>query len=184
MLKKVHSKNGPTIALLLVGAFLFTTTILPKAIGVPEVTFEHSDNLENKYQDLFVDRENGTAAAWLSGYRVHNGLQIGHVATYIGASLVRQNNQDFIYYYADASSGIVHSNFNGRANAWVKVPDKPRVGLGADRNLGKGFPITHISEWDSNTINKNLVGGKSMTASAALSAKQARVTVKIRARGI
>ena len=181
---KSKSRVLPVITLLLVSGFVFTVTMLSKAIGDPEVTFTTGGPIQDVYKKKFVDEENGAAAAWLNGWRVFDGEKIGSVSTYIGASVYTdENDQLVVYYYADANSGISHSDFHGSANAWVSVPNKPQVG-GGDKKVGKGFPITSVSAWDSNTIDANLAGGKSMTASAALSAKGARVSVKIHATGI
>lgn len=180
-MQRISLKTLLTLALLLISVFAFVVTILPNAIGDPVVDTDASPDLVDVFEDQFVDEDNDAAAVWLSGYHVDlDGDRVGSVSTYVGASLVNEND---LYCYADASSGLSDEDINARANAWVKVPDKLRKSHphgNGDVDIGVDHLISSISAWDSNTINAELVPGKAMRASAALkTAGKPRVSVRI-----
>lgn len=180
-MQKFKSKTLLAMALLLIGGFVLGSTILPNAIGDPVVNTTVSPDLVDVFEDEFVDEDNGAAAVWLSGYHEDpNGNRVGSVSTYVGASLVNEND---LYCYADASSGLSDEDINARANAWVKVPDKPKKSHphgDGDVDIGVDHLIFSISAWDSNTINAHDAPGEAMRASAALkTAGRPRVSVRI-----
>ena len=179
--QRVKSQTLLAITLLLVGGFVLGGTVLPNAIGAPVVDTSKSPELVDVFEDEVVDEDNGTAAVWLSGYHEDpNGNRVGSVSTYVGASLINEND---LYCYADASSGLSDQNINAKANAWVKVPDKLKKNHGhgdGDVDIGVDHLIYSISAWDSNTINAHDAPGKAMRASAALkTAGRPRVSVRI-----
>ena len=184
-MRKIKSKTRLAIALL-IGGFVLASMMLSKAIGAPRISTSASADLKEKYENVFVDVENRAAAVWLNGY-MHdkNGNRIGYVSIYAGLSVYEDANQQLVaYYYADATSQIVDTNLNGRANAWVKVPDKPRVGQGQDIMVGRNHPANSVTVSASNTIPANLAGGKAMRASAAFGHDGARVSVRCDVTGI
>ena len=180
-MKKIKTNPQLAIALFLIGGFVLAGTILPNAIGDPVVETTVSPDLVDVFEDEFVDEDTGAAAVWLSGYHEDpNGNRVGSVITYVGASLINEND---LYCYADASSGLSDQNINAKANAWVKVPEKQRKNHGhgnGDVDIGVDHLIYSISAWDSNTINADDAPGKAMRASAALqTAGRPRVSVRI-----
>lgn len=184
-MRKIKSKTRLAIALL-IGGFVLASMMLSKAIGAPRISTSASADLKEKYENVFVDVENRAAAVWLNGY-MHdkNGNRIGYVGIYAGLSVYTDANQQLVaYYYADATSQIVDINLNGRANAWVKVPDKARVGQGHDIMVGRNHPENSVTVSDRNTIPANLAGGKAMRASAAFGHEGARVSVRCDVTGI
>jgi len=102
------SRSLLATALLLFCGFVFACTLLPKVIGVPEVSMDSYDDL--------VDEENGAAAVWLNGDHVDaDENKIESVGVYVAVSVITENNQEGVYYYADTTSGLSDSTLNGRA---------------------------------------------------------------------
>lgn len=78
-MRKIKFRTSLAIALLISG-FVLASLMLSKAIGAPQVTTSASPDLKEKYENVFVDEDNRTAAVWLSGYmHDENGNRVGHV---------------------------------------------------------------------------------------------------------
>lgn len=175
-MQRLKSRALLTIALLLVGGFVFGGIVLSTAIG--DVGFQFSGSLSNLNWDPGAgwDNPNATASCYaMADYLDADGNVIGTLSVSGSRSPSGENH---VSYSASASA----YGANGSANAWVRVPGK---GIAHDQGGPGDSPVNWndpnlpdgMSAWDSCRRNKHGVGLRSMSASAALSANGARVRV-------
>ena len=131
MLKKMNSKRRLTIALLLISGFVFALTILPHAIGDPQIDeMGASGPAENVIETVTIDVDNFYASAYICAERLDgNGNVIGSVDASVSAY---KSDDNIVYYCASAYSSVQGCDENqmpnsARANAWVNVPGNPTM---------------------------------------------------------
>ena len=187
MLKKVSLKSRIAIALLLIGSCVLTATIIPKAFG-QNIDFDISFSTTGDIKDVVKDsarqqfaEDEGYISAWIYGYRVDdNGDVLGIVECNIVATRFNQDNVNYVNFFGYADSRLLSRDLKGKANAWVKLPNRNKVGPGGDVDVGN--PNLHyLRIEDSYTVRSDQARGRRMEASAALSVKKARVSVKVTA---
>ena len=181
-IQKVRTQTLLAIAFLLIGGFALGGIVLPTAMG--NVSFDFSGPYSNLNWDPGADWDDADASP--SCYAMADYLDDdGNVIGTFSVSGSRSPTGNEVVYSASASV----YGADGMANAWVSVPKKnPQHDQGGrgdapvswnDPNLPDGMTAS-----DTNTLPKNGVGGRTMIASAALSANGARVRIKFTASGI
>ena len=179
--QKVRTQTLLAIALLLVGGFVLGGIVLPTAMG--NVVFQFSGPYSNLNWDPGADWDDADASP--SCYMTADYLDAdGNVIGTLSVSGSRRPTGNHVVYSAYASA----YGANGRANAWVSVPKKDPKDDGVDGDSAVSWNNPNLPDGmtasDTNTLPKNGVGGRTMTASAALSANGARVHIKFTASGI
>ena len=189
-MQRINSKTLLTVALLLISSFILAGTILPNAIGEPQIDeMDATGPAENVIKNVTIDVDNFDASAYISAERLDgNGNVIGFVEASVSAY---KSNDDIVYYSASAYSSVQGCDENqmpnsARANAWVKVPGNPRAhdqGGPGDSWINSSGP-SYQSAYDSNNQNLNEAGNERLMAAAGLQIHGPRLGVKIIVSGV
>lgn len=101
------------------------------------------------------------------------------ISRYYYGWILNPNNQVVqVVKYSASSSAYAGSEWEGRGNAWVRVPGNGQAGGGAQDIGGEGEP-SGVSAYDSCLRGKGQVGGNNATASARLWEGGVSATAKI-----
>lgn len=105
------------------------------------------------------------------------------ISRYYYGQILNPNNQVVkVVQYSASSSAYAGSEWEGRGNAWVRVPGNGQKGEGAQDIGGEGEP-SGVSAYDSCLRGKGTVGGNNATASAGLWQGGVSANVKINISG-